>query len=51
MIETAKANGHNKYDYLKWVFVKLPEAQTEEDIEALLPGNIDAACRVNWVYA
>ncbi|MFQ5471143.1 MAG: IS66 family transposase [Gammaproteobacteria bacterium] len=51
LIETAKANGLNEYDYLKWVFARLPEAQTVEDIEALLPWNIDSTRLVNWVYA
>jgi transposase len=50
LIETAKANGLNEYDYLKWVFAKLPAARTVEDIEALLPWNVDAAEIVNWVY-
>lgn len=51
LIETAKANGLNEYDYLKWVFAKLPQAQTLEDFEALLPWNIDKTKLVNWVYA
>lgn len=51
LIETAKANGLNEYDYLKWVFAKLPAARTVEDFEALLPWNIDSTELVNWVYA
>lgn len=51
LIETAKANGLNEYDYLKWVFAKLPAANTVEEIEALLPWSIDATELVNWVYA
>jgi len=51
LIETAKANGLNEYDYLKWVFAKLPAATTVEQIEALLPWNIDKVDLVNWVYA
>lgn len=51
LIETAKANGLNEYDYLKWVFTKLPAATSVEDIEALLPWNIDKHALVNWVYA
>lgn len=51
LIETAKANNLNEYDYLKWIFAKLPAANTIEDFEALLPWNIDATDLVNWVYA
>jgi transposase len=50
LIETAKANGLNEYDYLKWVFAKLPAAKSVEDIECLLPWNIDSTELVNWVY-
>lgn len=41
IMETAKANGLEPYHYLKKVFELLPMAQTEEDIDALLPWNID----------
>lgn len=37
LIETAKMNGLNPYDYLKEVFTQLPNAETVEDIEKLLP--------------
>jgi transposase len=37
LIETAKANGLQPYDYLKRVFTELPRAKTLADIEALLP--------------
>lgn len=37
LIETAKANGIEPYQYLKRVFTELPQAGTLEDIEALLP--------------
>lgn len=37
LIETAKANGIEPYQYLRDVFRKLPGAQTVEEIEALLP--------------
>ena len=37
LIETAKANGIEPYDYLKRVFTELPKAVTLADIEALLP--------------
>ena len=37
LIETAKTNGLNPYRYLVRVFTDLPNAQTVEHIEALLP--------------
>jgi len=39
LIETAKANGLEPYDYLRRVFTELPKAQTVDAIEALLPWN------------
>lgn len=41
LIETAKANDLNPYDYLKGVFKELPSAQSVEAIENLLPWNIN----------
>ena len=38
LIETAKANGLEPYAYLRRVFTELPQAETVEAIEALLPG-------------
>lgn len=40
LIETAKINKLNPYEYLRKVFQEIPAAQTVEDIEALLPWNI-----------
>ncbi len=40
LIETAKANGLEPYDYLKRVFKELPLVQSVEAIEALLPWNL-----------
>ena len=40
LVETAKANGHEPYAYIKQVLTELPAAQTLEDIEALLPFNL-----------
>ena len=37
LIETAKANGLNPYEYLKLVFTELPNAESVEAIEELLP--------------
>lgn len=41
IIETAKANNVEPYQYLRTVFTKLPQAKTIEDIEALLPWDIE----------
>lgn len=51
IIETAKANGLNEYEYLRWLFTKLPSANSVEDFESLLPWNIEQEKLVNWVYA
>ena len=40
LVETAKANGLEPYDYLCKVIRQLPYAETVEDMEALLPWNI-----------
>jgi len=40
LIETAKANGLEPYDYLYKMLKHLPYAETVEDFEALLPWNI-----------
>jgi transposase/uncharacterized coiled-coil protein SlyX len=42
LILTAKANGHEPYRYLRHLFKELPVATSLQDIEALLPFNIDA---------
>ena len=42
LVETAKACGKEPYAYLKDVFTRLPAAQTGEDIEQLLPWNINS---------
>jgi transposase len=42
LIETAKANGLEPYAYLRRVFTELPQAETVEAIEALLPWNVKA---------
>ncbi len=41
LIQTAKANHLEPYQYLRHVFSELPKAATVEAIEALLPANID----------
>ena len=40
LIETAKANGLNEYAYLRYLFTKLPQANTVADVEALLPWRV-----------
>lgn len=37
LIETAKANNVEPYDYLRELFVRLPAANTADDYEAILP--------------
>ena len=41
LIETAKANNLNVYDYLQHIFKELPNAQSVEQVEALLPWNVE----------
>jgi transposase len=41
IIETAKANGHEPYAYLRYIFEKLPLEKNTEDYETLLPWNLD----------
>ncbi len=42
LIETAKANRLEPYAYLRHLFAELPQATSVEEIEKLLPGNIQA---------
>jgi len=39
LIETAKLNGLNPYEYLRYIYSRLPYAVTVEDFERLLPFN------------
>jgi transposase len=39
LIETAKVNGLEPYRYLRYVFEKLPSADTTDDLRKLLPCN------------
>lgn len=43
LIETAKANGLEPYAYLKHVFTELPKAGDYEDVDRLLPENVNEA--------
>lgn len=40
LIETAKANGIEPYQYLRYVLEKLPAAENVEGLRALLPGSV-----------
>ena len=42
IIETAKANGHEPYHYLRWLFEKLPQTD-ESDMESLMPWAVSPA--------
>jgi transposase len=41
LIETAKTNGLEPYAYLRYIFEKLPLAESEQDLKDLLPQNLD----------
>jgi transposase len=41
LIETAKANGHDPYGYLAYIFDTLPRCQTDAERRALLPYCLD----------
>ena len=41
LIESAKANGIEPWRYLNHLFEVLPEATSADEIEALLPQNVD----------
>ena len=40
LVESAKNNQLNVYNYLRYIFTKLPYAETPEDIQKLLPCNL-----------
>jgi uncharacterized membrane protein len=41
VIETSKANGHEPYWYLRFLFDGLVRVRTEAELSALLPQNVD----------
>ena len=43
LIETAKANGHEPYRYLCYLFQELLKARTSDNIRRLLPYHLDPA--------
>lgn len=40
LVETAKANGVNPYEYLKLVFTRLPNMTTRDNLDELMPWNV-----------
>ena len=42
LIETAKANGLEPYQYLQRIFTELPQAESVDEIESLLPHRVSA---------
>jgi transposase len=49
LVQTAKANGVEPYGWLRCVLRALPGAQTVEDMEALLPWNVDLTRSISHV--
>ena len=47
LIETAKANQLEPYQYLRHIFAELPKAETIDQIEALLPWRVNLQPVVN----
>ena len=45
IIETAKENGVDPYEYLKYVFTKAPNLKNNKSIDILLPWNAPDDCR------
>lgn len=45
LVETCKANRIEPYQYLAWLFRRLPLAKTVDDYDALLPWNMSAESR------
>ena len=45
IIETAKENDLDPYEYLKYVFTKAPNLDENESIDVLLPWNAPDDCR------
>jgi len=39
LVETTKANGLNPYEYLKYIFARLPNCGEEKEVVNLLPWN------------
>ena len=50
LIESAKANGLEPFDYLSHIFKELPYADTVEKLEELLPWTVKAAGVISKVH-
>jgi len=48
VIETAKANGLDPYGYLKFIIEELPVVESVEQIDALLPWNVNNEALTAW---
>ena len=46
IIETAKENGLEPYEYLRYIFTKAPNLRDSETMDVLLPWNAPDCCRV-----
>ena len=46
IIETAKENGLEPYEYLRYIFTKTPNLHKDETMDVLLPWNAPVICRV-----
>jgi hypothetical protein len=44
LVQTAKANGINPFDYLRYLFVTIPRLENSSQIECLLPWNMPRSC-------
>ena len=51
IIETAKENGLDPYEYLKFIFTKAPNLKDNESIDILLPWNAPDECRSKSAYS
>lgn len=49
LIETVKANGLPPYPYLRHVFTELPKVTAVQQMEALLPWQIDQRTVTAWI--
>ena len=51
IIETAKENNLDPYEYLKYVFTKAPNMENSESIDILLPWNAPDCCRSKFTHS
>ena len=48
VLETAKANGLDTYGYMKYIIEQLPLTETDEQLAALLPWNLENKDLIAW---